>query len=286
MGKIAVVTDSSCDLPQDVIEKWQIEVVPLRIHYIDQEYRDGIEITADEVADQLKQEIPKTSMPTPEDIYSTFEKLKNSGVTHIIVITVAAAISGTYNTFRLVANEFELEISMVDSAGVSFLLGFLVLEAARLCSITTNMTEILDKIDKTKKQLKGYFIVDTLDYLRAGGRIGKVASSIGSMLNIKPIISLDSEGKLYPHGIARGKKQAIRKMISPILKQLESTRAHIAILHTKAEEEALALKEKMMQYDTLQNLYIRTVSPALMVHAGPGLLGIVIHPLPQDQENA
>ncbi|MCS1351657.1 DegV family protein [Mechercharimyces sp. CAU 1602] len=280
MSKIAIVTDSSCDLPPKLLTQWGITVVPLRIHYKNHEYRDGVEISAEEVAHRLEEEIPKTSMPTPEDIYKTYEHLHNQGYTHCLTLTVAAAVSGTYNTFRLAAQEFEhMKIEVIDSKGVSFLLGFLVLEAARLVQNSTPLTDILTSLEKTKERIRGYFVLDTLEYLRAGGRIGKVASSLGSMLNIKPIITFDSEGKLHPHTVARGKKQAVNKLLAPIRKQIESTRARIAILHTRAETEAQALKEKLVSYPNVSEIYIQTVSPALMVHAGPGLLGIAIQTL-------
>lgn len=112
---------------------------------------------------------------------------------------------------------------------------------------------------------------------------GKVAASLGSILSLKPIISLDQEGKYYPHSLARGKKQAVKKLMDPVLKQLESTKARIAILQGRAEKEAEALKEKFKDLENVCELYISSISPALVVHTGPGLLGLVVQPVEEEK---
>ncbi|MFD1425940.1 DegV family protein with EDD domain [Kroppenstedtia sanguinis] len=279
MSKIALVTDSSCDLPVDLLERWKIRVVPLRIIYQEQEYRDRVEITPQEVYDRLDEEIPKTSMPSPEDIQQVFIELQQEGYTHCIVVTLSSGLSGTYNNFRLMAEEFKgMKIDVIDSKGLSWVLGFLVLESAKLIKEKWDYSEILNRIEKAKSRIKGYFVVDTLEYLKKGGRIGKVAASLGSILHLKPIISLDEEGKYYPQNLARGKKQSMKKLMDPILKQIESTKSRIAILQGKAEKEAEALKEKLKESENICELYVSSISPALVVHTGPGLLGLVIQP--------
>ncbi|MDR6226815.1 DegV family protein [Desmospora profundinema] len=279
MSKIALVTDSSCDLPVDLLKKWDIHVVPLRIIYKEGEYRDGIDLTPAEVYDRLEEEVPTTSMPSPEDIADTFHRLKKEGYTHCVVLALSANLSGTYNAFRLVAQEVEMKMDVIDSKGLSWVLGFQVLEAARLIREKVDYEEIVVKLEELKEKVKGYFIVDSLEYLREGGRIGKVAASLGSMLNLKPIISLDKEGKFYPHTLARGKNQAMKKLIDPVLKQIQSTKANISILQGRAEEEAAALKERFKEMENVCELYISNISPALVVHTGPGLLGLVVHPV-------
>ncbi|GGA55302.1 hypothetical protein GCM10007416_30640 [Kroppenstedtia guangzhouensis] len=277
MSKIALVTDSSCDLPVDLLEHWKIRVVPLRIIYREREYRDGVEITPQEVYARLGEEIPKTSMPSPEDIQQTFKELQQEGYTHCIVVTLSSGLSATYNNFCLMAEDFKgMKIDVIDSKGLSWVLGFLVLESAKLIKDKLDYFEILNRIEGAKNRIKGYFVVDTLEYLKEGGRIGKVAASLGSMLNLKPIISLDVEGKYYPHNLARGKKQSIKKLMDPIVKQIESTKSRIAILQGRAEKEAEALKERLKELENVCELYISSISPALVVHTGPGLLGLVI----------
>jgi DegV family protein with EDD domain len=282
MSKIALVTDSSCDLPIDLLQKWNIRLVPLRLIYADREYRDGVDITPNEVYDRLVEEIPTTSMPTPEEIVNTFRKLEEEGYTHAVVLALSANLSGTYNAFRLAAEEVQIPIHVIDSKGLSWVLGFQVLEAARMIREKVSFEELVTKLEETKAKIKGYFIVDSLEYLRKGGRIGKVAASLGSILNLKPIISLDPEGNFYSHSIARGKNQAIKKLLNPVLKQIETTKVHISILQGRAEQEAEALRERLKGFDNVSELYVSTISPALVVHTGPGLLGLVVHPLEED----
>ncbi|MBA4602828.1 DegV family protein [Thermoactinomyces mirandus] len=278
--KIALVTDSTCDLPHELTGQFNIHVVPLRIIYSNGEYRDGIDITTEQIMDRLDEEIPKTSMPSLEDINNLYRNLQNEGYTHCIVLTLSASLSGTHNAFRLCAQDFPgMRIDVIDSKGVSWMLGFLVLEAARLIREKTDYQEILSIISQIKGKIKAYFILDTLEYVQAGGRIGKVAKSLGSMLNLKPIITFDENGKLHPHTIARGKQQALKKLISPIYQQIASTRARIGILHSRAEKEAEALKRRLKDLENVVQLYIGSIGPTLSVHAGPGLLGMVVYPL-------
>lgn len=282
MSKIALVTDSSCDLPIDLLQKWNIRLVPLRLIYADREYRDGVDITANEVYDRLVEEIPTTSMPAPEEIVNTFRKLEEEGYTHAVVLALSANLSGTYNAFRLATEEVQIPIHVIDSKGLSWVLGFQVLEAARMIREKVSFDELVTKLEETKAKIKGYFIVDSLEYLRKGGRIGKVAASLGSILNLKPIISLDQEGNFYSHSIARGKNQAIKKLLNPVLKQIETTKVHISILQGRAEQEAEALRERLKGLENVSELYVSTISPALVVHTGPGLLGLVVRPLEED----
>lgn len=246
MTKIALVTDSSCDLPIDLLERWNIRAVPLRIIYNEREYRDAIDISPNDVYNRLEDEIPTTSMPTPQDMLDTFDQLKEEGYTHCLVISLSSGLSGTYHSFLRIAKEYEgMKVDVIDSKGLSWVLGFLVLEAARLIQKQWDYADILNRVEQVKKKIKGYFIVDTLEYLKKGGRIGKVAASLGSILNLKPIISIDQEGKYYPLSLARGKKQAIKKLMEPVLEQIQSSKVRIAVLQGQAEKEAEALKDRL-----------------------------------------
>ncbi|MGA8943779.1 MAG: DegV family protein [Thermoactinomyces sp.] len=277
--KIALVTDSTCDLPRELINKFDIHVVPLRIIYSNGDYRDGIDISTDQIMDRLDREVPKTSMPSPEDIDRLYRNLQEQEYTHCIVLTISASLSGTHNVFRMCTQQFpDMKIDIVDSKGVSWILGFQVLEAARLIREKTDYQEILTILDEIRSKIKAYFILDTLDYVQAGGRIGKVAKTLGSILDLKPVITFDKDGKLNPHTVARGKKQALKKLVSPIYEQIASARTRIAILHNRAEKEAKALKNQLENLENVVELHMGSIGPTLSVHAGPGLLGIAVYP--------
>ena len=280
MVKIALVTDSSCDLDPKIIKEHNIEVIPLRIIYNDREYKDGVDITAQQVYNRLNDEIPTTSMPAPKDVLNKFIELKQNGYTHIIAITLSSGLSGTYNMFKLVSKEIpDIVIDVIDSKTLSMVLGFIVMEAARLIKNNTPYKEVIDKINVIKSKAKGFFVLDTMEYLRKGGRIGLVAATIGSILNIKPIISVNEEGKYYTFAKVRGKCQAVTKMLEPLISQLENTKMNVAALQGMAEAEVTTLFNKIHTFKNINMLCISSISPALVVHTGPGLLGLAYCPI-------
>lgn len=280
MVKIALVTDSSCDLDIKTLEANNINVIPLRIIYSDREYRDRVDITPEEIYNKLPQEIPKTSMPSPGDVLIKFNELKSEGYTHILAITLSSGLSGTYDMFKLMSQEIsDMVIDVIDSKTLSTVLGFIVVEAAKLINNNTPYREIIEKINLLKTKAKGFYVLDTLEYLRKGGRIGLVASTIGSLLNIKPIITTNEDGKYCIMGKVRGKYQAAAKMVEYLTQYLENTKSSVAVLHGMAYDEAAQLLEKVSHLKNINNICISTISPALGVHTGPGLLGFAFCPI-------
>jgi DegV family protein with EDD domain len=279
MERIALVTDSSCDLSDELINENSIEIIPLRIIYNNKEYRDRIDITPQEVYDKLNEEVPKTSMPSPQDVLDKFNELKDKGFTKCIAITISSGLSGTYDMFKLISEEVTgLKIEIIDSKILSMGLGLIVLEAAKMIKNNMPFEEIADKVRILTTKVKGFFMVDTLEYLRKGGRISGFAAILGTMLNIKPIISVGEDGKYYPYGKARGKKQAVDKMLEPLSEQLNLTKLNVSVLQGMALDEANHMSEIIRNFKNIGKLYISQISPALVVHTGPGLLGIVFCP--------
>lgn len=280
MVKIALVTDSSCDLDPKIVKDNNIEVIPLRIIYGDKEYRDGVDITSDKVYRRLHEEIPKTSMPSPGDVLDKFKELKENGYTHILAITLSSGLSGTYEMFKLISKEIDdIVIDVIDSKTLSMVLGFIVMQAAKLIKENISYKEIVDKINIIKTKAKGYYVLDTLEYLRKGGRIGLVSSTIGTLLNIKPVITTNAEGKYVTLDKVRGKCQAATRMVDHLLHQLETTKLDVAVLQGFAEQEANMLFEKIKNLKNINTIRISSISPALGVHTGTGLLGIAYCPV-------
>lgn len=280
MSKIALITDSSCDLSSDVLIQNNISVIPLRIIYGDNEYRDGLDITPQEVYDKFETEIPKTSMPAPGDFLEKIETLKKDGYTHCLVITISSGLSGTYNMCKMIEKEItDMKVEIIDSKALSMVLGFIVLEAAKLIKNNIPFDEIVEKVNRLKTKAKGFFIVDTLEYLRKGGRIGRVSAALGTVLNLKPIISIDDEGKYYSYSKVRGKKAAIEKLIEPLLKQLEQTKTNVAVLQGMAYDEAVVLMDRVKSFKNIGTVSMHQINPSLVVHTGPGLLGLAFYPI-------
>jgi len=281
MEKIALVTDSSCDLPQRIIDEYGINVIPLRIIYKNNEYRDGMDIKPIEIYQNLDIEVPKTSMPSPYDVVSKLNELKQKGFTHCISLTISSGLSGTYDMFKLVKEEIsDIYISVVDSKILSLGLGLLVYETAKMIKNGNRYDEILDKIEVLKNKVKGFFTVDTLEYLKKGGRISSFAAKIGSLLNLKPIISIDEHGKYYMFSKVRGKNQAVAKMIDELLLYSKNYKSIIVgIPHANVENEAIELANKIKNISSVKEIIVNEVSPALGVHSGPGLIGLTFLPI-------
>ncbi|QXM05577.1 DegV family protein [Crassaminicella indica] len=275
MEKIAIVTDSSCDLPDEVVKNYDIKIIPLRIIYSKREYRDRIEICADEVYEKLENEIPKTSLPSPEDVNDLFKKLQEQGYTHVLGIFLSSALSGTYNMIKKLAEAFKgLKFKLVDSKTLSMGLGFLVLKAAEEIKKSNDFLKAYEMTEKAIKNSSLFFVLKTLDYLRKGGRIGLVEGTIGELLGIKPIISVDEEGKYYPYAKVRGRKKSIEELYKIIKEKLKDKKCKIAVMHGYAEKEAQKLIEKIKEIENVEDAFFGQISPVLGVHTGPGLIGV------------
>lgn len=279
MDKIALITDSSSDLSSDMIKENNVNVIPLRICYSYGDFRDGVDITASEVYDNFHKEIPTTSMPSPGDFIAAIEKVKAEGYTHCLVVAISAGLSGTYSMMKTVSDEIQgINIHVLDSLLLSKALGMVTLEAARLINLGSSFTEIISKLEVFKSKTKVFFTVSSLEYLQKGGRIGKVAATIGSVLNLKPVISIGEDGKYYTYTKARGKKNALEKMLEPLKSFVKSTKANVSILEAMAEDDAKYLYEKIKELSNIDSICITKITPSLAIHTGPGSIGIVFSP--------
>ncbi|MEG2893632.1 MAG: DegV family protein, partial [Clostridium sp.] len=276
---IALVTDSSCDLSNELVIDKDINIVPLRICYSHGDYKDGVDITSQEIYDNFSKEIPSTSMPSPGDFLATIEKIKEKGYTHCIVVAISNGLSGTYSMMKSLSDEIEgINIHVLDSKLLSNGLGMVTLEAARLIKLGDSFDTIINKLDSFKEKTKIFFTVETLEYLQKGGRIGRVAATLGTVLNLKPIISIAEDGKYYTHAKARGKKNALDKMIEPLLKFLETNKANVCILDGMAENDVKYLYDKVKDNKNVNSLVVTQITPSLVVHTGPGSIGICYSP--------
>ncbi|MEA4902102.1 DegV family protein [Desulfitobacterium sp.] len=278
--KIAIVTDSACDLEPDIIEQYGIQVLPLHIIYNDREYRDRVDITPQEVYDRLEEEVPKTSLPSPTEIYELFNRLHEEKFTHVLAIHLSSGLSGTYQTVSKVAEEYkDMVIEVIDSKTLSMGLGFSVLEAAKELQRSLNFEEVKRRAKETIEHMKAYYVVCTLEYLKKGGRIGYVAGTVGELLHIKPIISINSEGKYFTVAKVRGREQSLRKLASILKEHVCDTLSNVAIVHGGAEQEARNLEKIAKEHKNVKEVLFGQISPALGVHTGPGLVGLLVYPV-------
>ncbi|MCR1971320.1 DegV family protein [Clostridium cochlearium] len=279
MEKIALITDTTADLSEDIINKYNVNVLPFRIIYKDREYKDRIDITPKEVYENLYKEIPTSSLPSMEDIDNLFIKLKKEGYTHAIAVVLSSGLSGIYNAVKLVSqNHPEINTYVYDSKSISAGEAVFVEKCIDMINKNEKFSNIIKEIDKLRKRCHLFFMVDTLEYLKRGGRIGKISGAIGELLNIKPIISIDkNDGKYYIVSKARGKKQSINKLIDEIKKILKNNRACIYMGHGNGLENCKNVYENIKKLNNILKIeFIGEISPVSGVHSGPGLVGIVV----------
>ena len=279
MEKIAVITDTASDLSKEYAEKNNINVLPFKIIYKDREYRDGVEISASEVYETMGEELPTTSIPSLEDMENVYKKLIKEGYTHVIGITLSSELSGIHNALRLVSEEYtEIKSHIFDSKSISIGESYLVEKVVDMINDSKSYDEIVEVLPSLRDEVDVFFVFGTLEYLVKGGRIGKVAGTIGEMLNLKPIINVNSDGVYETWKKVRGRKKSIKAMYDEAKIQLGQG-GKVMILHGGAQNEADKLYLDLKEHTSEKCGSVKFaggVSPVSGVHTGPGLIGCVI----------
>lgn len=276
-NKIAILTDSCSDIPQNLLEKYKIYEMALGINYKDKSYLDRIDITPEEVYGNLEKEIPSTSLPTIGEIQDKIKEIISDGYNQIIIPVISSGLSGTSKVIKMVCDDFKnIKTKVIDTKNIGLGSGFLSIYAAQLLEKKLSFEEIVEKLEKKVEESKIYFSLQTLHYLVKGGRLGKVEGMIGSIIQVKPIISCDKDGVYYTVERVRGRKKSINKLIEVVQDKIKHKKNYyLAICHGAAQEEADKIREKLQPYIEKATLYVEgQISPALGVHTGPGLIGI------------
>ena len=277
MNKIALITDTTSDLSRETIEKYNIHVLPFRIIYSDREYLDNVDITPQEVYSNMKTEVPTSSLPSMKDMEELFLKLEEQGYTHAITITLSTGLSGIFNAIKLTSeNHPSIITHLCDSQSIALGEGLIVTECGKLIQEGKSFEEIVEAIPSIKKRIHLYFVVGTLEYLKKGGRIGKVSGTIAELLNIKPIISIDDDGKYYTCEKVRGRKQSLNKLVELTNNILDKSKCKVYLLHGDALEESKKVMESIRPHPNAISVeFAGYISPVSGVHSGPGLVGMV-----------
>ena len=277
MNKIALITDSTCGLPKEYIDRYDVKIVSLKILYKTKEYIDGVNITPEEVYSKLPDELPTTSMPSVTDVCYLYDELVKDGYTHAIVLPVSSGLSGTINSFRIASENYKnINTFIFDTKILSMAVGLIVIEVGKMIEANNSFEYICDKIPKIRENMWMYFTVDTLEYLIKGGRIGKVSGSIGQMLNLKPIITMDTDGSYKTYTKVRGSKQAFNKLISLASEILDKGKSKVIIMTGTMHEEAEKLKETLQKHKNTNFIYKGTITPTVGIHSGPRLLAVAV----------
>ncbi|MCR6515004.1 MAG: DegV family protein [Clostridium sp.] len=279
MQKIALLTDSACDLTFEQLKENNIKLAPLKIIYNSGEYEDIIEISADDVYEKIEVEVPKTSLPSNETIDKILNKIEEEGYTHVLAINISSKLSGTSNSIRLLLEDHPNLTSYVyDCKTLSIAEGAIVLDAAKLIKAGKSFEEIIEALPEIRNRTEGYFTLNTLEYLKKGGRIGKVSGTIGELLNLKPIIHVGDDGVYETYAKVRGRKQSISRLQKIVEEAASKGQCKVWVLNGGAKEDGAKFYQTIKGLDlkNIIELNEATVGPALGVHTGPGLLGVII----------
>ncbi len=275
--KIAIITDSGCDIPSELTEKYDIKVLPLKVIYPEGEYCDRVDIQPAEVYQNMPDRIPTTSLPSPQEIKALLEKIREEGFTHVLAVHLSSNLSGTFNAVKMAARDFEgLIVKTIDTKTLSMASGWMVLEAARNIASGFSLEKAAENLQKIRPKIHGFYVIETLEYLRKGGRIGTVASMLGQFLHLKPIISVDQDGKYFTYCKAKGRRKSIEKLVQIVEEKVKNQQIRLAVLNGGSGAEFDALVKRLKDLPNIIDFITSEVSPALGVHTGPGLLAICI----------
>lgn len=274
--RIALVTDSTCDLPEEIIRENDIRILPLKVVYGEEEFHDRVDITPEEIYAQMPARIPTTSMPSANEVLELLERFKKEGFREVVAIFISSGLSGTHDMFKTLSRQVEnLVVETIDSLNLSMGLGFQVCEAAEKIRSNLKLEELKEHLLRIRERIQVFYVIPTLHYLRRGGRIGLVEGTVGELLDIKPIISINREGKYFTFAKARGRRASLQKLLEIVRERVGEKVVDLAVMHGGAPAEADELLRKLKEcLPNLRKVFTGQVSPVLGVHTGPGLVGV------------
>ena len=283
---LAVVTDSTAYLPSAVIEKYGIEVVPLYVVLAGRSGREGSEIGPADVARALSVRggSVSTSRPTPGDFVAAYRRCLGAGATRIVSIHLSAELSSTLDAARLAASQVgEHLVTVVDSRSTAMGMGFAVVAAARAAAEGADADAVAEVARDTAAATRTFFVVDTLEHLRRGGRIGSAAALLGTALAVKPVLHV-RDGRVVPLEKVRTTARAVNRLVQRAVESADDAPVSLAVHHLAAADRAEQLAAELRRrVPGLVELYVSELGAAIGAHVGPGAVGVVIAPSPSEQ---
>ena len=272
---VRIVTDSTSDIPRSMAERLGIEIVPLKVHFKDKQFVDGVDINSATFFKMMREakEVPTTSQVNPDEFEPIFQRILDGG-DEILGIFISSKMSGTTQSAFIAQQTLgEDRIHLVDTGTVTFALGYLVLAAVDMVKEGMDAASIAAKLEEMKGKCRLYAVVDTLEYLKKGGRLSPASAMIGTVLNIKPIITIDN-GLVEAVGKARGTQKAFDWMEQQLKKTGQTlTGKRVALGHSDSPEKLAQLKEWMMERWTPAEVIVSEIGTVVGTHAGPGCTG-------------
>jgi len=271
-----IVADTTCGLPRHLLEQRGIPLVPQVVIFGEESYHDDKELDTATFLQKLttSKELPKTAAPEPPLYYPIFEDAKKKGES-VIVVAPTGKASGTVRSAETAAREFPgLDVRVVDTLTISCNLGSLVLAADDMAKAGKSADEIVARLHEMIPRGRLYFLVDTLEYLARGGRIGGAKRLLAELLEIKPILQV-KDGQVEPFEQQRTKKRALARLVEVAAEQCRGgDDAHLCVLQVEAEKEAESLVAELKSKVNVADIPIYELPPAIVVHAGPKAMGV------------
>ncbi len=283
---IRIVTDSTSYLPAEVIQKYNILVGPLKVQFGDETYDEITGISNREFYQRLTttNDFPTTSQPSAGEFKDAYQKiLIQDPDAQILVLTISSKLSGTYNSALTAAEQLPTaNITVFDSLSAAMGLGLMVMAAAEMATKSQPIAEIMPRLEQMRRETSIVLFVDTLEYLKRGGRIGAAAAFLGTLLNTKPILAI-VEGEIRPLDRVRTKKKAINRLFTELHHKLSNPDQPVqaGIMHVTAEAEMEKLAEMIQEHFNVTYFFTSELGPVIGAHVGPGALGVGICPKPQ-----
>ncbi len=271
---VKIVTDSTADLPPELVAEMDVTVVPAIIIFDGQELLDGVDITPDAFFQRLPTaaQLPKTSQATPAQFAEVYERIHGEGH-EIVSVHISAKLSGTLNSALQGKEAAGAGVEVIDSGGASLWTGLAVLAAARKAAEGASQAEVAQTVREVSARLGVFFFVDTLEYLVKGGRIGKAQGFVGGVLNIKPLLYIH-DGELHQYGRVRSRRKAVERLIE--IARAAAPLEEVGVLHGAVLDEAHALAADLADLTPGVPPIVSSVGPAVGAHTGPGTLGVVL----------
>ncbi len=275
---IALITDSTCDIPDALVERYDIVVIPAYVIWGEEQFKDRVDLHAEAFYRRLQTDpvYPSSSHPTPGDFYALYERLHDEGAEEIVVVTVSSAMSGTYNAARQAGEMIGIPVHVVDSKGPTMSLGWQVLAAARAREAGGGAEAMVAAAEDARSRMAQLVYMESIEYLHKGGRIGHAVNLLGTLLKIRPVVYIDHEtGMVEVETAARTRRGGIKALYKGFFKRLDTSEPlHIAVLHGGVLEDAQALAERIREEFNPKELLINITGPVLGINTGPEALAL------------
>lgn len=277
-SKTAVIVDSGCDISEELIEKYDIRVMRLKVMYGETVYSDGLDIDPMEVYQRFPAEIPTTSTPNMQEVLTVVDQVRQDGYEKIIGITISSSLSGTYNAMAMSFAEIEdMETFAFDSKNISIGAGLFAIWAAKELAEGAEFKQVVDGLNRKIGDSKVFFYMDTLEYLKKGGRITPAVAIVGKVLNLKPVISCNEKGVYDTVAKIRGAGRGISKLLEVAAEFADTAPVMIGLMNgdgaDMADQVRAVLQERIPEGKIVVD---KQITASMAVHTGPGLIGIGI----------